>query len=140
MIRRFFGINIAVRDLDQSIPKFEALLGVKPRIVSDPNAYAFPGITGARFEIEGVTINLLTSSEGNNPVAKFLASRGDGILLISLLSDEIEKDVRDLTAKGLPFIAPQVFSGAYGKVNFIHPKTMNGVQIEVIEPAKPKQV
>jgi methylmalonyl-CoA/ethylmalonyl-CoA epimerase len=136
MIKRFFGINIAVRNLDEAIPKFETILGVKPKIVSDPNAYAFPGITGATFEFEGIAINLLASTGGNNPIEKFLANKGEGILLISLLSNDIEKDIVDLTAKGLNFIAPQVFSGAYGKANFIHPKTMNGVQIEVIEPAK----
>jgi methylmalonyl-CoA/ethylmalonyl-CoA epimerase len=136
MIRRFFGINIAVRNLEEAIPKFEKLLGAKPRIVSDPNSYAFPGITGATFDFQGVAINLLTSTGGNNPVEKFLANKGEGILLISLLSDNIESDVGDLIAKGLNFIAPQAFAGAFGKVNFIHPKTMNGVQIEVIEPAK----
>jgi methylmalonyl-CoA/ethylmalonyl-CoA epimerase len=65
-----------------------------------------------------------------------LANKGEGVLLISLLSDNIEKDLGDLTAKGMNFIAPQALAGAYGKVNFIHPKMMNGVQIEVIEPAK----
>jgi methylmalonyl-CoA/ethylmalonyl-CoA epimerase len=136
MIKRFFGINIAVRNLEEAIPKFEVLLGIKPRIVSDPNSYAFPGISGATFDFQGIAINLLTSTGGNNPVEKFLANKGEGVLLISLLSDNIEKDLGDLTAKGMNFIAPQALAGAYGKVNFIHPKMMNGVQIEVIEPAK----
>jgi methylmalonyl-CoA/ethylmalonyl-CoA epimerase len=136
MIKRFFGINIAVRNLEEAIPKFEVLLGIKPRIVSDPNSYAFPGISGATFDFHGIAINLLTSTGGNNPVEKFLANKGEGVLLISLLSDDIEKDLGDLTAKGMNFIAPQALAGAYGKVNFIHPKMMNGVQVEVIEPAK----
>ncbi len=136
MIKRFFGVNIAVRDLQEAIPKFEALLGVKPRIVSDPKSYAFPGIAGASFEFEGVVINLLTSTGGNNPVEKFLSDKGEGVLLVSLLSDDIDKDLVDLSAKGMKFISPQAFAGDYGKVNFIHPKTMNGVQVEVIEPAK----
>lgn len=136
MIKRFFGINIAVRNLEEAIPKFEMLLGVKPRIVSDPNSYAFPGISGATFDFQGIAINLLTSIGRNNPVEKFLANKGEGVLLISLLSDNIEKDLSDFTEKGMNFVAPQALAGAYGKVNFIHPKMMNGVQIEVIEPAK----
>ncbi len=136
MIKRFFGVNIAVRNLDEAIRKFETILGVKPKIVSDPKAYAFPGLTGATFNFAGVAINLLASTSGNNPVEKFLTNKGEGILLISVLSDDIEKDMVDLTAKGVSFVAPQAFAGAYGKANFIHPKTMNGVQIEVIEPTK----
>lgn len=136
MIKGFFGVNIAVRDLDEAMKNFEILLGEKPRIVSDPSSYAFPGISGATFDFRGVTINLLTSVGGNNPVEKFLASKGEGVLLISLLSDDIETDIGELNAQGIDFVAPQVFAGAYGKVNFIHPKKMNGVQIEVIEPAQ----
>jgi methylmalonyl-CoA/ethylmalonyl-CoA epimerase len=140
MIKRFFGVNIAVRDLQEAIPKFATLLGVKPRIVSDPKSYAFPGITGAAFELEGVVINLLASTSANNPVEKFLRDKGEGILLISLLSDDLDKDVADLASKGMKFISPQAFAGDYGQVNFIHPKTMNGVQVEVIEPAKASSV
>jgi methylmalonyl-CoA/ethylmalonyl-CoA epimerase len=140
MIKRFFGVNIAVRDLQQAIPKFAALLGFQPRIVSDPRSYAFPGITGATFEFEGVVINLLTSTSANNPVEKYLSDKGEGVLLISLLSDDIDKDLVDLASKGMKFVSPQALAGDYGKVNFIHPKTMNGVQIEVIEPAKATSV
>ena len=136
MLTKFFGINIAVKDLDEAIVKYEALLGVKPAITSDPSQFAFPGITAATFDFDGVRINLLTSAEANNPVGKFLASKGEGLLLISLSSDDIERDIADRSAKGLNFISPQCFTGGYGKVNFIHPKSMNGVQIEVIEPAK----
>jgi len=140
MIKRFFGVNIAVRDLQEAIPKFATLLGVKPRIVSDPKSYAFPGITGATFEFEGVVINLLASTGGNNPVEKFLSDKGEGVLLISLLSDDLDNDLVDLASKGMKFISPQALAGDYGKVNFIHPKTMNGVQVEVIEPAKAASV
>ena len=137
MIKRFFGINIAVRDLQEAIPKFENFCwGSSRGSFRDPKSYAFAGITGATFEFEGVVINLLTSTGGNNPVEKFLSAKGEGVLLISLLSDDIDKDFVDLASKGMKFISPQAFAGAYGKVNFIHPKTMNGVQVEVIEPAK----
>ena len=138
MIKGFFGINIAVQDLDEAVPKFQALLGVKPQIVSDRNKFAFPGITAAVFDFKGISVNLLTSTDKNdkgNPVGKFLSTKGEGVLLISLRSDDVEGDIADLAAKGLNFISPQAFAGGYGKVNFIHPKTMNGVQIEVIEPA-----
>jgi hypothetical protein len=37
------------------------------------------------------------------------------------------------------FVAPQVLSRAYYKVNLIHLKSMNGVQIEVIERPKHKR-
>lgn len=135
VLRKFFGINIAVKDLDEAMAKYEALLGVKPVIVSDRSQFAFPGITAAVFDFNGVRINLLTSSEANNPVSKFLESRGEGLLLISLASDDIERDVADRSAKGLSFISPNCFAGGYGKVNFIHPRVMNGVQVEIIEPA-----
>ena len=135
MIKKFFSINIAVKNLEEAIAKYQSLLGSKPRISSDPKDFAFPGITAASFNLSGVFINLLTTSQSDNPVGKFLASKGEGLLLISVMSDDFEKDIAELSAKGLSFVSPKGFEGGYGKVNFIHPKTMNGVQVEVIQPA-----
>lgn len=134
MIKKFFGMNIAVKDLDEAIPKYEALLGVKPEVITDPQFFAYPGMKSATFTFDGLLINLMTSDNDENPIGKFLAKKGEGIVLVSFTSDGIEKDCQELGAKGLSFISPEPFAGGYGKVNFIHPKTMNGVQVEVIQP------
>lgn len=135
MIKTIVGINIAVKDLDEAIPKYKDLLGVEPEITSDPKNFAFPGLKAAGFFVGGVLISLLTTSEENNPVGQFLKKRGEGLLLVSLHSDDIAADTQLMTKSGLKFMIPEVFQGAYGKVNFIPAKTMNGVQWEILQPS-----
>ena len=134
MIKGFFGVNIAVKDLKAATAKYETLLGV-PALEANPEEFAFPNIQGVGFDFHGVLISLLTSEDAANPVGSYLAKRGEGIILISVKADDIENDVAALKEKGLSFLLPEVFPGPFGKVNFIPPKTMHGVQIEVIQPA-----
>ena len=134
MIKGFFGVNIAVKDLKAATAKYEALLGV-PAQEATPEDFAFPNINGVGFNFHGVLISLLTSEDQGNPVGAFLSKRGEGIILISIKADDIENDVEALRQKGLSFLLPEVFPGPFGKVNFIPPKTMHGVQIEIIQPA-----
>jgi methylmalonyl-CoA/ethylmalonyl-CoA epimerase len=133
MIKGFFGINIAVNNLEEATAKYERLLGV-PAHQADPSDFAFPGIQGVGFDFHGVLISLLTSDDDANPVGRFLQKRGEGIILISVEADDIENDVKSLQDQGMNFLLPEIFPGPFGKVNFIPPQTMHGVQVEVIQP------
>ena len=134
MIKKFFGVNIAVKDLKSARAKYELLLGV-PAQDAKPEDFAFPNIEGVGFDFNGVLVTLLSSQDEHNPVGAFLKNRGEGLLLISIETDDIENDLVQLEKKGFSFLMPTAFPGPFGKVNFIPPKNMNGVQIEVIEPA-----
>ena len=134
MIKSFFGVNIAVKNIDEAAARFGALLGVAPQKARS-EFFAFPGLTGVSFDIQGIKINLVSPLDENNPVAKFLRKNGEGVLLISVLSDDIERDTVNLAANSINFISPTPFIGQFGKVNFVHPNAMHGVQIEVIEPS-----
>jgi methylmalonyl-CoA epimerase len=135
MIKRLFSINIGVKDLESAIVKFETVLGVKPTL-SKEGDFAFPGIRGASFTLNGVMINLVSSNDENTTVGKFLKTRGEGVLLVSLESDDVEKDVERFRNQGFKFSMEKNWEGATGKVNFIHPKSMHGVQVELIEPSE----
>jgi methylmalonyl-CoA/ethylmalonyl-CoA epimerase len=134
MLKSVWGINIAVKDLNEAIAKYEKLLGVKPYISSDPKTTAFPGMTTAQFIFQNFIINLMTSKETNNPVGKFLEKRGEGIILVSIESDDIDHDVAGMQKEGLKFLWEENGLGGYGKVNFIPAKNMNGVQWEILNP------
>ncbi len=134
MLTSIWGINIAVKDLEKAVERYGKLLGVKAQISSDPKNVAFPGITAASFVFRGFTINLMTSSDSSNPVGRFLEKKGEGILLVSIESDNIDDDVEGLKGKGMTFFFQENTSGGYGKVNFIPASTMNGVQWEILQP------
>ena len=135
MIKQFYGVNIAVKDLEAAVKKYGAFLGVPP-VYTKPTDFAFPGLTGATFKIAGVSINLIASSNPETSVYKFVESRGEGVFLLSLQTDNLEKDMKDFTEKGVKFVSPNALAYSGGKVNFGHPKSLHGVQIEFIQPDK----
>jgi methylmalonyl-CoA/ethylmalonyl-CoA epimerase len=134
MIRNVFGINIAVRDLAAAVEKFEAILGIKARY-SNAEDFAFPGLKGASFSVGGVNISLVASETDDSVIANFLKTRGEGVLLISFETDDVDAEVEKLRDTALQFLMPKNAEGKFGKVNFIHPKSLHGVQVELIQPS-----
>jgi methylmalonyl-CoA epimerase len=135
MIKGIYGINIAVKDLDAAVKKYEDVLGVKSVPIA-PNEFAFPGLIGAKLEVGGTIINLIASTQEGTSIAKFVESKGEGLFLVSLLVDDIENDVKEMEKKGVKFVLDKIAEAPIGKVNFVHPKTMHGVQFEVLQLKK----
>jgi len=77
----------------------------------------------------------LTSDREDNPVGKFLSKKGEGVLLVSVQTDDIKKDQALLTEKDIQFMMPDSYKGPYGQVNFIPAKTLRGIQVELFELA-----
>lgn len=80
------------------------------------------------------SIELLEPLDENSPISKFLEKRGEGIHHICIEVDDIGAALEHLRDLNVELIdeAPRI--GAYGaRVAFIHPKSMNGVLIELAE-------
>lgn len=127
------GINIAVADLDHWTRKYELVLGVKSAPVAQ-EGFAFPGLKGSAFDIGGFKLNLISSDDPTTSVGRFLARSGDGFFLLSLAVPDADEAGDRLREVG---VAPLLDQAARGEghlpVNFVHPKEMAGVQIELIE-------
>ncbi|MDQ6525059.1 VOC family protein [Nocardioides sp. LHD-245] len=126
------GINIAVRDLPAATDRYERLFGVKGEHVG-PEGFAFPGLEGTKIDLDGFILNLITSTEDGTSVARFLERNGEGVFLFSAKVDDIDEAVEELRAIGMPPLLAETMRGDYGAVNFIHPRELNGVQLELIE-------
>jgi methylmalonyl-CoA/ethylmalonyl-CoA epimerase len=135
MITGIFGINIAVRDLAQATARYESVFGVKAQPMGAGD-FAFPGLVGSKLVVNGVALTLLASTDPNTSVSKFIEKKGEGVFLLSVAVDDIDGDVEALKTKGIEFVLPKTVSGAYGAVNFAHPKCLNGVQVEIFQPPK----
>jgi methylmalonyl-CoA epimerase len=66
-------------------------------------------------------------------IAKFIESRGEGIHHICVEVDDIVAAMKDLSDKGMRLIDREPRQGIEGKVAFVHPKSMNGVLVELVE-------
>lgn len=135
MIKGIYGINIAVKNLDEAIVRYESVFGVKadPLTAAD---FAFPGLIGAKLNINGFYINLIASTRDDTSVARFVERKGEGLFLLSVRTDAVEEDTKALKQRGVQFILDKSVSGKFGAVNFVHPKSMHGVQLEIYQPSE----
>jgi len=134
MIEGIHGLNVAVGNLEVATATYETLFGVKSTPMG-PEGFAFPGLLGSSFNINGFHLNLITSTEPGTSVARFLEKNGDGVFLVSVRVNDIEATTEDLREKGIVPMMPCAMAGDFGTVNFVHPKRLNGVQLEIFQPA-----
>ena len=127
------GVNIAVKDLAGATERYERVFGVKGEYVGE-DGFAFPGMRGSRLDVNGFVINLITSEDEGTSVSRFLERNGEGIFLMSTKVEDIDEAVEQLKELGLSPLLREAARGGYGAVNFFHPRDMNGVQLELMEP------
>lgn len=131
MIKSIHHVAIAVASLEKALPIYEKLLGIKP---SKIETILQQGVKAAVFCLpDGGEIELLEPVDPQGGVAKFIETRGGGLHHICLEVDEVDKELRHLGQKGFQLIDHQGRPGLAGKVGFIHPKSVNGVLIELVE-------
>ncbi len=95
--------------------------------------YAYPGLQGGRFLLSEVEISLVSPRQPGTPVSKFLASKGEGVNHISLQVTSLEESMSDWQVKGVEFTSPGPLPFPDGRVAFVHPKSLHGVQVALVE-------
>ena len=131
MIKKIEHIGIAVEDLGKSEALFEKLLGVKPYKKENVET---EGVTTSFFKIVDQKLELLHAISENSPIKKFIDKRNEGVHHIALHVDSIKNEVDRLESLGFEFISTTPKKGADNKmIVFLHPKTTNGVLIELCE-------
>ena len=131
MIKRVHHIGIAVNNLSESVALFERLLGIKARVEAAP----CQKVTEAVFKLgEGVEINLLEPMGPDSSVAKFLERRGEGLHHIAFEVDDVNRELKAMEGKGVQLIDKEGREGVAGKIGFLHPKSVNGVLVELVQP------
>lgn len=89
----------------------------------------------AFFPLPPTQVELIHPLDGAGPVAKFLDKRGGGLHHLCFRSDDLDADVERLRGKGYQFLSDEPMAGAHGcRVIFIHPKSCDGVLIELSQP------
>ncbi len=92
------------------------------------------GVTVAFLPVGDSEIELISPTEPDSGVARYLAKRGPGMHHICLEVEDIEATLARLKTAGIPLIheAPAVNENGV-RYAFIHPKGANGVLVELYE-------
>ena len=84
-------------------------------------------------------IELLQATSLDSPIAKFLEKKGEGIHHIAFAVDDIRKEIGRLESEGFRMIHKEPKKGADNKlIAFLHPKSTNGVLIELCQERGPE--
>ena len=89
------------------------------------------------FRLGETKIELLQATHPDSTIAKFIDKRGEGIHHIAFEVDDIDAEIKRLQHEGFTLINEQPKDGADNKrICFLHPKTTNGVLIELCQEKK----
>ena len=131
MMHKIEHIGIAVKNLSDSNSLFSSLLGVQPykleEVVSE-------GVLTSFFMVGENKVELLQATNEESPIARFLEKKGEGIHHIAFDVSDIYAEMQRLKEAGFALLNEEPKRGADNKlVCFIHPKTANGVLIELCQ-------
>jgi methylmalonyl-CoA/ethylmalonyl-CoA epimerase len=127
-------IGIAVNSLKSAGNIYEKLLNTQ---VYKTEEVASEGVKTAFLQSGPNKIELLEASNPDSPIAKFIAKKGEGIHHVAFDVDDIEAEMLRLKNEGFVLLNDKPKRGADNKlVCFVHPKSANGVLIELCQEVK----
>jgi methylmalonyl-CoA/ethylmalonyl-CoA epimerase len=127
-------IGIAVKNLKESNKLFASLFDTPhykmEEVVSE-------GVKTSFFKVGPNKIELLEATKKDSPIAKFIAKKGEGVHHIAFAVTDILAEVSRLKTAGFTVLNETPKKGADNKlVVFLHPKSTNGVLIELCQDIK----
>lgn len=124
-------LGIAVKELNVSIPLFEQLLNTPCYKTEE---VASEGVKTAFFQTGDSKVELLEGTSETSPISKFIVKKGEGIHHVAFEVENIEAEMKRLSALGFELLNEVPKNGADNKlVCFLHPKSTNGVLVELCQ-------
>lgn len=134
MLNKIEHIGIAVKNREAASQLFKTLLGYssyKEELVESE------GVLTEFFKTGESKIELLEATRPDSPIAGFIEKKGEGIHHIAFDVDDIHAEMKRLEAEGFTLLNKEPKKGADNKlVCFIHPKSANGVLVELCQEIK----
>ncbi|TDD94533.1 methylmalonyl-CoA epimerase [Flavobacterium cellulosilyticum] len=133
-MKKIEHIGIAVNDLSSAVLIYEKLFGAaaykEEEVISE-------GVKTAFFLNGPNKIELLEATNPESPIAKFIAEKGEGIHHIAFEVEDLLAEIDRLKKEGFVVLNEIPKKGADNKlVSFLHPKSTNGVLIELCQEIK----
>ena len=124
-------IGIAVKDLEASNQLFAQLFGTPHYKIEEVES---EGVRTSFFKSGPNKIELLEATHPSSSIAKFLEKKGEGIHHIAFAVTDIISEIKRLQNEGFTVLNETPKKGADNKlVAFLHPKSTNGVLIELCQ-------
>ena len=121
-------LGIAVKSLEEAIPYYENVLGLKCYAVEEVPDQK---VKTAFFKIGQTKLELLEPTSPDSTIAGFIEKRGEGIHHLAFATDDVAACLAEAEEKGVRLIDKAPRPGAEQMmIAFIHPKSTKGVLTE----------
>ena len=125
-------LGIAVKSLEEAIPYYENILGLKCYSIEE---VADQKVKTTLYKVGQTKIELLEPTSEDSTIAKFIEKRGEGIHHMAFaIEDGVANALAEVEAKGVRLIDKAPRKGAEGlNIAFLHPKSTCSVLTELCE-------
>lgn len=131
MITKINHIGIAVNSIDEAIPLYTEVLGLK---VKDIEVVADQKAKTAIIPVGDSKIELIESTDPESNIAKYIKNCGEGLHHLALEVSSIENALQLLLNKGVALVDEHPRKGVENtKIAFLHPRGANRVLLELVE-------
>ena len=128
-------IGIAVKSLEEAIPYYENILGLKCYAIEEVKDQK---VKTAFFMVGQTKIELLEPTSDDSTIAAFIEKRGTGVHHIAFAVNDLEHVLEETAQKEIRLIVQHPRKGAEAlNIAFLHPKATGGVLTELCE--KPQE-
>ena len=122
-------IGIAVHDAEQATRLYEEALGLT---IGHCETLSSQGVRVTCLTVGESEIEFLEPLDETSSVARFLEKRGEGVHHVCIEVDDVRAAMDRLAAEGARLLCEEPMPGAGGcQVAFVHPKSTNGVLLEL---------
>jgi len=123
-------VGIVVSDLEAALTAYERLgfSGGERWLMPQQQIEAVTFASGAGW------VELITPTDPESPIARFLVKRGDTMHHVAYRTPDLDGELVRLKAEGVRLIDETPRTGTHGwRIAFIHPESCNGVLTELVQ-------
>jgi len=125
MLGDVIEVSIVVKDLETAIKRFESLFDLKVYARRESKEFGFKN---AILPLGKGHIELMQPTDPSSAVARFLATRGEGVYLVGFETEDIDGSTKKLRERGARVTLRP------GTVAWVHPGDCHGVFVELRKP------
>ena len=131
MLTNIEHIGIAVKNLANAEDLYSKLFNVLPY---KRETVASESVNTSFFKINQTKIELLEATDADSVINKFIEKKGEGFHHVAFEVDDIFSEMERLKNEGFTLLSEKPKSGADNKlVCFLHPKSTNGILVELCQ-------
>jgi methylmalonyl-CoA/ethylmalonyl-CoA epimerase len=132
VITRIHHVGLVVNDLDLALGFWRDTLDLP---VLQSAELPHQGVRAALLACGTSEVEVLVPTTPDTGIARFLASRGEGLHHVCFESDDTAREVRRLIGTGVEMIDEKPREGLAGKVAFVHPRACGNLLVELATPS-----